>query len=78
MVESGQIFVAQVGSGQPSLVWVWKISLDKIPNFSIFCPLGPKKSHRVCSKSTQVEAGLASYLLQVKSMFGTGRVRAHL
>jgi len=31
----GQFFTARVESGQPSLVWVWKIS-HKIPNFPIF------------------------------------------
>jgi len=46
----------------------------KIPNFSIFS-LQVKKSHHVGSKSTQVKDGLASYLLGVKSMLGSGWVR---
>jgi len=50
----GQIFVARVGPGQTSLVWVWiwKISPKK-SNFSIFA-LRVKKCHRVGSKSTRV------------------------
>jgi len=37
-MDPGQSFVARVGSGQPSLVWVWKISLKnpKILNFFLF------------------------------------------
>jgi len=43
-------------------------------NFSIFYPLGQNKCHWVGSKSTRVRAGSASYLLRVKSIFGSGRV----
>jgi len=77
-IRLGQFFVARVGSGQPSLVWVGKIS-PKNPKF--FCFLlfnGQKKSHWVRSNSTQVKAVSVSYLLQVKSMLGSGRIRAHL
>jgi len=45
----------------------------KISNFSIFFPLGPKKSHRVGSKNTWIKDGSASYLLQVKNMLGLGQ-----
>jgi len=60
------------GSGQPSVVWVWvwKIS-PKNPWFFNFCPSGQKSV--VGSKSTRVRARLASYLLRVKSMFGSGQ-----
>jgi len=71
---SGQIFVAQVGSGQPSLVWVWiwKFS-PKNPKFFSFLTFGSKKCHRVGLKSTRVKAGSASYLVRVKSMLGSGQ-----
>jgi len=42
-------------------------------NFSIFFPPGQKKLLRVRSESTRVEAGSASYLLQVKSKLGSGQ-----
>jgi len=63
-----------VGSGQPSLIWVWiwKISPKNIKFFN-FLPIGSKKCHWVRLKSTRVRAGSASYLLQVKSMFGSGQ-----
>jgi len=63
----GSNFVAQVGSGQPSLVWVWIWN----QNFSIFCPSGQKNV--IGSKSTRVKAGSVSYLLRIKSMFGSGQ-----
>jgi len=47
-----------------------------MPNFSIFCPSGQKKSLRVGSESTLVGGGLASYLLQVKSKLGSGPITA--
>jgi len=50
----------------------------KMSNFLVFCPSGQKKCHCVGSKSTQVRARSASYLLWVKGMFGSGRVSAHL
>jgi len=50
----------------------------KIPNFSIFSPSDQKKSLQVGSKSIWVKARLASYLLGVKSMLGSGQVSAHL
>jgi len=50
----GQLFVSQVGSGQPSLVWVWKIS-----------PKNPKFFKKI--SSDRVKVGLAYYLLRVKS-----------
>jgi len=61
-----------LGSGQPSLfwVWVWKIS----PEFFCFFPFGSKKSHWVGSKSTWVKDGSASCLLRIKSMLVSGRV----
>jgi len=66
----GQKFLTQVGLGQPSLVWVWKIS-PKNHNFSIIFPLGQKKSLRVGSKSALVKDGLASYLQWAKSKLGS-------
>jgi len=45
----------------------------KVSNLSIFCPSGQKKSLWVGSESTQVEGGLASYLLLVKSKLGLGQ-----
>jgi len=61
--------------GQPFLVWVWiwKFS-PKNPKFSIFCPSGQEKCYWVGSKSTGVKGGSASYLLQVKSMLGSGPI----
>jgi len=41
-VESGQYFIAQVGSGLPSLVWVWKIS-PKNQKIFYFFPFRSKK-----------------------------------
>jgi len=75
----GQKNLAQVGSGQPSMVWVgvWKISL-KNPNFSIFSLSEQKKVYRVRSKSTSIKDRSTSYLLQVKSMLRSVRVKAHL
>jgi len=73
-VGSDQFFVARVGSGQPFMVWVRirKIS-PKTSNFSIFFHSGQKKSLRVGLESTRVKAGLASYLLRVKSKLGSGQ-----
>jgi len=80
-VASGQFFVARIGLGRVRHLWFgfefWKFP-QKTSNFSIFCPSGQKKLLRVRSESTRVEAGLASYLLRVKSKLGSGRVRAHL
>jgi len=58
----GSIF-CQVGSGQPFMVWVWKISPKNI------------KLYFLCfrSKSTRVKSGSASYLLRVKSKLGSGQ-----
>jgi len=65
---SGQFLVAQVGSA------VFGLGLENYPlklqNFSIFFPLGQKKSLRIGSKRTQVKGGLASYLLGVKVCSG--------
>jgi len=55
-----------------SHLWVWSI-FPKNPNFFNFFRFGSKKSHRVGSKNTQVKDGLASYLLQVKSMLKSGQ-----
>jgi len=67
-VEWDQIFVAQVGSDKPSLVWVWKIS-PKNPKFFNFCPSGQKEYHQVGSKSTWVKG---TCLLWAKSMLRLG------
>jgi len=53
---AGSIIVARVESGQPSLVWVWKISLKNTKFFN-FIPSGQKNL-----------GGLAYYLQRVKSM----------
>jgi len=62
--------LSRVGSGQPPL-GLENFPL-KIPNFSTFCPSGQKIS-LVGSKNTWVKYRLASYLLWVKSMLGSGR-----
>jgi len=73
----GSIFCGsgQVGSGQPFMVWVWiwKISPRNV-KFFIFFPSGQKKSLWVGLESTRVKAGLASYLLRVKSKIGSGPI----
>jgi len=68
-----QFFIAWVRSGRVSHLWFGfgKFSL-KIPKIFNFFPFGLKKSHRILSKSTRVKDGLASYLLRVKSMLGSG------
>jgi len=71
-VGSGQIFVARAGSASLVWVWIWKISLKNAKFFN-FLPFGLKKSHRGGSKSTRFRAWSASYLLWVKSMFGSGQ-----
>jgi len=69
------------GSDGSGSKWGWAIFLllwlglkisPKIPNFSIFIPSGQKKYHRVGSKNTWVKDGSPSYLMQVKSMVGSG------
>jgi len=74
VVGPGQIFVTWVGSGGVSHLW-FGYGFGKFPQkitiFSNFCPSGQKKCHRVGSKSTLVRAGSATYLLRVKSMFGS-------
>jgi len=62
----GPKFLIRVGSGQPSMVWVWKISPKNGKYFNFFL--------RVGSKSTWVEGGSASYLLQVKSKLRSGPI----
>jgi len=59
-------------SGEPSLVWVWKLS-PKNPKIFHFLPFGSKKFPWIGSKSTQVKAGLAPYFPWVKSMLGSGQ-----
>jgi len=74
-VRSGEFLVAWVGSGQPSMVWVWiwKISPKKVKFFNFF-PFGSKKkSLRVGSKSTWLKGRSPFYLLRVKSMLGLGQ-----
>jgi len=60
-VGSGHFFFDWVWSGQPSLVWVQKISPKNATFFNFF-------SIWLGSKSTRVNDGLAPYLLQVKSL----------
>jgi len=65
--------------GLPSLVWVWY--LENFPKnlrkISIFFPFGSKKSHQVRSISIRIKDGLASFLLQVKSVLGSGKNDRH-
>jgi len=72
----GQVGSIICGLGWVSHLWFgfefWKFPL-KTSNFSIFFPSGQKKLLWVGSESTQVEAGLASYLLWVKSKLGSGQ-----
>jgi len=71
---SGRVNFLWLGLGQPFMVWVWisKISPKNIKFFNFF-PLDQKKSLRVRSESTRVEAWSASYLLRVKSKLGSGQ-----
>jgi len=66
----GQKFLTWVGSGQTFMVWVWiwKISPKNVKSFF---PSDKKKLLRVRLESTRVEAGSGSYLLWVKSKFGS-------
>jgi len=64
--DPGQVNFLRLGSGQPSMVLVWKISPKNV-KFFIFLPLVQKKSLWVGSKSTRVKGRLASYLLRVGS-----------
>jgi len=63
-------FGAQVGSGQPFLVWlwVWKI-FPKNPEFSNFFDLRSKNLFGLAQK---VHGSKTSYLLRVKSVLGSG------
>jgi len=55
-VRSDQFFVAQIGLGQPSLVWVWKISL-KNTKFLNFCRLGQKNLFGLGQKVPRFKLG---------------------
>jgi len=72
--DPGWVKFLLLGSGLPSLVWVciWKISPKNVKFFN-FLPFGSKKCHWVGSKRTPFRAMSASYLLRVKSMFGSGQ-----
>jgi len=76
-IGSGHFFVAWVGSGQPPL-GLYNLSSYKSKFFYDF-PLGLKKISvcRVKKYSGQSQVSLY-YLLQVKSMLGSGQIRAHL
>jgi len=50
------------GSGQPSMVWVWKIHPKNVKFINLF-PFLSKKSLWVGSKSTCVKGGSASFSL---------------
>jgi len=76
MVGSGQFFVPRVWSGQPSMVWVWKI-FPKNVKFLNFFPLDKKITLGWVKKYTG-QRWSVSYLLRVRSKFGSGWVRAHL
>jgi len=60
----GQNFIAHVWLGQPSLVWVWKISSKNL-KFINFFPSDQKKSPQLGSKSTRDKDWSASFLVQV-------------
>jgi len=72
--QADQFFVACVRLGQPSLVWVWKIS-PKNNKFLILFHSGQKKSVRVESKSTGVK-DLVGLLFTAGQKYAL--VRAHL
>jgi len=77
LLVSGQVKFLLLGLGRVSHLW-FGYGFGKFPlkmsNFSIFCPSGQKKKcQRVRSKSMRVRAGLASFLLRVKSMFRSGQ-----
>jgi len=65
-----QKFLTQFGSFFVARFWIWKI-FPKNPKFFIF---SPQFSCRVMSKNIRVNDGLASNLLQVKSMLGLDQV----
>jgi len=58
LVGSEQFFVAQVGLGQPFMVWVWvwKISPQNIKFFNFF-PFGQKNIFGLCQKVPGSKAG---------------------
>jgi len=55
-----------------------KISSKKKISFNFIQQSGQKNIFGVLSKNTWVRAGLALYLLRVRSMFGSGQVMTHL
>jgi len=67
-------FVAQVGSGQPSLVWVWEIS-PKNPNFFNFLPF---KNNLIGLGQKVPGSELCWPLIYCVSKVCSGWVRAHL
>jgi len=70
---SSQIFVVRVGLAIFGLGLALENFPFKVPNFSIFCPSGKKISSGQVKKYLG-KAGLASYLLLVKSMLGSGPI----
>jgi len=70
----GQVNFLLLRSGQPSLVWIWKIS-PKNPKFSIFS-LRINLRGRVKKYPGQRQV-IASCLLWVKSLLWSSWVRAH-
>jgi len=68
-----------MGLGQPSLAWacIWKISPKNLRFYNFF-PLDQKKSLGVRSKVLGSKTGQPHIYCAVKSMLGSGRVRAHL
>jgi len=69
----GEIFLTQAGSGSLSHFW-FGLGFGKFPLKNQIFPFFSflvKKSLRVGSKSTRVKGGSASYLQQVKSVFGS-------
>jgi len=70
--------VAQVGSGQPSMVWVWKISPKNV-KFSIFFPSDKKNLFRLGQKVPGSMDGQPLIYCRSKVcsvQFRSGRVRS--
>jgi len=68
-VRLGQFFVARVGSGQPFLVWVWKISPNNI-KFSNFFHSGKKNCFESGQEVPWSKAGHPLIHCGAKSMLG--------
>jgi len=72
--DPGWVNVLWLGSGQPSMVWVWKISPKNVKFFS-FYPSGLKNYFRSGKKVHGSKAGQP--LIYCGSKVSSGRVGAH-